>query len=227
MTSRRGPVRPDEDMVTEAEPALIDAVPPRVSLREAQKQLTRQRLLDAAEEVFERVGYRGATVEQIASCAGANRATFYLHFQGKVDLARGLAGKSAVAWIDAARELVAMEHIKEANVRKWLEKLRLAYGESQAIREVLLEAEASDPGIAAESVAFFQRLVDRVMAPLFERIPASSRSRQRTRVFLLWIALSKYFTYTEVQGLEISGNGLGEFAAMFTETLSAQTIRRK
>src|ERR1700756_4261765 len=59
------------------------ATEPQPSLREAQKEFTRQRLLDAAEELFESVGYRSATIEEIANRAGANRATFYLHFQGK------------------------------------------------------------------------------------------------------------------------------------------------
>ena len=48
------------------------AIPRRhASLRDEQKALTRRRLLDAAEAVFARRGYHGASVEEIAREAGA------------------------------------------------------------------------------------------------------------------------------------------------------------
>lgn len=44
---------------------------------------TRQRLLDAALEVFARDGFRGATIERICSRAGANIAAAHYHFGDK------------------------------------------------------------------------------------------------------------------------------------------------
>ena len=57
-----------------------------VSLRDQQKQLTRQRLLEAALEVFSSKGYANTTVDDVVASAGASRATFYLHFSSKIDL---------------------------------------------------------------------------------------------------------------------------------------------
>ena len=57
-----------------------------VSLRDQQKQLTRQRLLEAALEVFSSKGYANTTVDDVVASAGASRATFYLHFASKIDL---------------------------------------------------------------------------------------------------------------------------------------------
>ena len=57
-----------------------------VSLRDAQKQLTRSRLIDAAADSFRVRGYAATTIEDVASGAGATRATFYLHFRTKADL---------------------------------------------------------------------------------------------------------------------------------------------
>src|SRR5437764_10191454 len=56
--------------------------------REAQKQLTRSRLVDATVEAFRLRGYAATTVEDIAAAAGVTRATFYLHFEGKLDIYR-------------------------------------------------------------------------------------------------------------------------------------------
>jgi AcrR family transcriptional regulator len=55
------------------------------SLREEQRQLTRSRLKEASLEVFSRVGYNAATVDEIAERADVSRATFYFHFPTKRD----------------------------------------------------------------------------------------------------------------------------------------------
>jgi TetR/AcrR family transcriptional regulator, regulator of cefoperazone and chloramphenicol sensitivity len=44
---------------------------------------TKQRLLDAAEEIFAAKGYEAASVEEITKRAGANRAAISFHFGGK------------------------------------------------------------------------------------------------------------------------------------------------
>ncbi len=58
----------------------------RPSLRDEQKLLTRQRLLGAAEVVFARRGFHGASVEEIAREAGATTGALYSNFAGKEDL---------------------------------------------------------------------------------------------------------------------------------------------
>ena len=45
---------------------------------------TRQRLLDAAEEVFTELGYHDASITKIAEAAGVAPGTFYLYFEGKL-----------------------------------------------------------------------------------------------------------------------------------------------
>jgi AcrR family transcriptional regulator len=60
--------------------------PARVSLRDEQRALTRRRLLDAAEAVFARRGFHGASVEEIAREAGATTGALYSNFASKEDL---------------------------------------------------------------------------------------------------------------------------------------------
>jgi AcrR family transcriptional regulator len=60
------------------------------SLRAAQKQMTRQLLLDRGLELFGEKGYAATTVDDIAAAAGTTRATFYLHFPSKAELMRSL-----------------------------------------------------------------------------------------------------------------------------------------
>ncbi len=57
-------------------------------MREAYSSRTRQRLLEAAREVFSEFGYNGASVRQIVSRAGTNVASVNYHFGGKDALYR-------------------------------------------------------------------------------------------------------------------------------------------
>jgi AcrR family transcriptional regulator len=59
----------------------------RPSLREVHKEMTRQRLIEAAVEVFEEKGYPSATIEDITTRANVSRTTFYLHFSTKREVA--------------------------------------------------------------------------------------------------------------------------------------------
>lgn len=56
------------------------------TLREAQKQQTRQLLLNTGLELFESKGYAATTIDDIAAGAGTTRTTFYLHFPSKAQL---------------------------------------------------------------------------------------------------------------------------------------------
>jgi len=47
---------------------------------------TRQRLFDAAEEVFAELGYHEASIVKITEAAGVAQGTFYLYFAGKQEI---------------------------------------------------------------------------------------------------------------------------------------------
>jgi AcrR family transcriptional regulator len=70
---------------------------PGTSLRDEQKALTRRRLIDAAETVFARRGFHGASVEEIAREAGATTGALYSNFKGKEDLFLALFEQSMVS----------------------------------------------------------------------------------------------------------------------------------
>jgi AcrR family transcriptional regulator len=57
-----------------------------ISLRDAQKELTRKRIQDAARELFYLNGYEATTIDQIAVGAGTRRSTLYVHFRDKEDI---------------------------------------------------------------------------------------------------------------------------------------------
>src|SRR4051812_11272388 len=54
--------------------------------REQSRAQTRERLLDAARDVFARSGFHGASVDEIASAASYSTGALYSNFDGKEDL---------------------------------------------------------------------------------------------------------------------------------------------
>jgi AcrR family transcriptional regulator len=55
-------------------------------IREAQAKMTRDRIVEAAFQAFSVKGYQATSATEIASAAGASRATFYLHFATKAEI---------------------------------------------------------------------------------------------------------------------------------------------
>ena len=71
------------------------------------RDLTRQRLLDAAAEVFAEVGLDAASVEAICERAGFTRGAFYSNFDSKDELFLELARRVASERVAAVRARVA------------------------------------------------------------------------------------------------------------------------
>jgi AcrR family transcriptional regulator len=120
------------------------AAPGGGSLREAQKQFTYHRLLDAALDVFASDGYGQARVEDVAARAGASRATFYLHFTGKSGLTHALIDERGPSE-DAVWAAVPAGG---APVRAWLDELTGLWERQASYLLALEQAVAVDPTIA-------------------------------------------------------------------------------
>lgn len=72
--------------------------------RSARREATRQRVLDAAREVFAERGVIGGTVEDICDRAGFTRGAFYSNFLDKDDVLRALTEREharLLAFVDA------------------------------------------------------------------------------------------------------------------------------
>jgi AcrR family transcriptional regulator len=81
-------------------------VPPG-GLTSRRREATRQKLLDAAAQVFAEEGLDAASVEAICERAGFTRGAFYSNFETKDELFLELAGRVARARVDSVRERVA------------------------------------------------------------------------------------------------------------------------
>lgn len=69
----------------------------RPSVTPRRREVTRQRVIDAAREVFAERGVFGATVEDICAHAGFTRGAFYSNFAGKDEVLRELLAQEHAA----------------------------------------------------------------------------------------------------------------------------------
>ena len=142
------------------------------TLREAQKRMTRDLLLDSGLEVFERKGYAAATIDDIAKTAGATRTTFYLHFSSKADLVSQLLKRAEEIMVSTQGPPLS-EVVRLADpqlIREWLES-RVAQWDT--IKPYMLASyEASHEGDVAEQT---EKWFEDVVGQMADGLAAAGR----------------------------------------------------
>jgi AcrR family transcriptional regulator len=168
-------------------------------LREAQRQLTRERLVDAAVVLFGARGFRAVTIEQIAAEAGANRATFYLHFRNKEDVANAI-GDRLVPHIQAIfAALDALPDPTVEDVRAWLvQGLAEQTEERRNLLAVATEANVADPDLADDYLRFIDLFID-AMPNYLARFSDAERPAARTRMLMQLVQLERLSYLVVVQ----------------------------
>ncbi|MCV2393725.1 TetR/AcrR family transcriptional regulator [Actinotalea sp. M2MS4P-6] len=77
-----------------------------VAAESARRARTRERLMDAAFEVFAEVGVAASSVEQITERAGFTRGAFYSNFSSKEELFLALIARGNAVWVARLTEQV-------------------------------------------------------------------------------------------------------------------------
>ena len=128
------------------------------SLREAQKQLTRDMIVDRALELFTEKGYAATTIDEIAVAAGTTRATFYAHYPSRADLMRDFMarvnavldradGPDRATTPDGLIDVVREGELE--GILAWLESRAALWPVFRPYLDVLDEAAAVDPEVRA------------------------------------------------------------------------------
>ncbi|SKB34615.1 transcriptional regulator, TetR family [Arthrobacter sp. 49Tsu3.1M3] len=128
------------------------------SLREAQKQLTRDVIVERALELFTEKGYAATTIDEIAAAAGTTRVTFYAYYPTRSDLMRDFMARVNAVLDRAAgpdrrstaAELVDVVRAGElAGILAWLESRAALWPVFRPYLDVLEEAAAIDREVRA------------------------------------------------------------------------------
>ncbi len=92
--------------------------PQATTRREQRKQEIRAKIIEAAIEQFEKVGFEEATLEEICARAGISRPTFYSYYGSKQELIQALAEK---LWLNVAKEITNETLSSHRSTRHYIE----------------------------------------------------------------------------------------------------------
>lgn len=106
----------------------------------ASADITRQRILDAAEALFAERGFHGVTIREVARLVGVDAALVHYHFGGKEELLAKALLTRAEQFM-AEREAALSACIAEADGRPSLDDVIIAY-----TRPYLRHFQSGDPG---------------------------------------------------------------------------------
>lgn len=155
-----------------------------MSLRAAQKQMTRELFLAKALDLFVTKGYAATTIDDIATAAGSNRTTFYLHFTSKADVVTQLLQKvDAILTADddpPLTEVVASG--SRALIHAWLDR---KFSQWDTIKPYLLTSfqAMSEPDVVAQTEKWFEDAVAEMTAGL-DKAGRFPEDRRRVRCVL-------------------------------------------
>jgi AcrR family transcriptional regulator len=168
--------------------------------RARQRQRTRERFLDAALEVFDRVGYHDAKVEDILSVSGGGRATFYSHFTGKADIAAAVFERCMPMAFRDYERLDQLPEVTPERVRNWLCEMLRFWQEQRTAVDAINNAMADDPVIAVRHYAFVQRAADHLTTYLAPW-QGPHREEGQLRAVLLILQLERFCWHWLVRGI--------------------------
>jgi TetR/AcrR family transcriptional regulator, cholesterol catabolism regulator len=124
--------------------------------RERKKRARRERIYEAARQLFLEQGYAATTVEQIAEAADVAQTTFFNHFQSKDAVLREMTGEISAHLEAMLQQELATSDTAERRIRRFATQALRALGATEGLaREVLLELlrKASGPGTALPYLA--------------------------------------------------------------------------
>lgn len=164
------------------------------SLREAQKQLTRDMIVERALELFTTKGYAATTIDEIAAAAGTTRVTFYAYYPSRSDLMRDFMARvnavldradspekasTAVELVDVVREGTL------PGILAWLESRAGLWPVFRPYLDVLDEAAAVDREVRALVEGWHEEVISDIVRgmQLAGRFPEETHHIRGTLAF--------------------------------------------
>ncbi|MFH1560427.1 MAG: TetR/AcrR family transcriptional regulator [Chloroflexota bacterium] len=102
------------------------------------KESTRQRILDAATEVFSEKGYHGTAVDDIVKVSQTSKGSFYFHFPSKQDIFFSLVDRFIASLARSAEEAIGQERGALAKVNAALETVFNTFSRHRSLAKILL-----------------------------------------------------------------------------------------
>jgi AcrR family transcriptional regulator len=139
--------------------------------------------MDCGRAMLEDKGYAATTIEDIAAAAGASRATFYLHFNTKLDLVQAIRAATDPRFADRYRQLdealASSTRFSRAKLREWLASALEFWMANGKFIDVWRQATVVEPAATHDEYALSEELVGNLRNYLERNGEHPEESRQR------------------------------------------------
>jgi AcrR family transcriptional regulator len=150
-------------------------------LRQAQRELTRSRIRDAARKLFFALHFDATTMDQIANAAGLRRSTLYLHYKDKSEILSDIAADYAPRAVSLMERLPGPDPTV-AQLESWLDGVVAFVVEEKVSLSILLEIDQERPTSRP-----LEELVHDLLAALGRQVPAFRRAANGQQIEpLIW-----------------------------------------
>ncbi|MDV8071390.1 TetR/AcrR family transcriptional regulator [Rhodococcus sp. IEGM 1366] len=177
-------------------------VAPKLGLRDAQKNLTFNRLVDAAAELLNERGAFTITMDDVAKAAGVSRATVYSHFQSKSEITEAIAQRLYDDGSEVYGFLGNQPRWTRDSLRWWMHDVERRYREHIGYIGALSNAGPASH-MRASTVDTHSHYVDLMLSSDDQRwgdLPVAE-IRQRCLIFVLHVeSFCVAFTFGEFSG---------------------------
>jgi AcrR family transcriptional regulator len=165
--------------------------------------------MQAARHVFAERGYPDATVDEIATEAGASRATFYLHFKGKTELTAALVEEATPFAVERYRlldELLASGGpALRDRLRDWLSDWLSVWSERAQESHALLQAAMLEPEVESKRLRQSEALVG-ALERYYSELPEPERRPEHDRLLVLEIMTQRILALASMSRLPVGND---------------------
>jgi len=179
-----------EDRVNDRAAKTASLPPSRAVYLQRRRDKTRAAILLAAREVFAQANYLDARVEDIFRRAGVSRATFYMHFASKLELAHAIYDEIAPQTVELFDRLPALASQGLEAIKDWMRAFIDMHVEHRYVTPLLAQLQLFESDFRQRILHDAEHLIDRLGdagsgAFLRARGPDEAARRQRMRARLL------------------------------------------
>lgn len=182
--------------------------PRRRTLRDEQKENTRQKLLAAALDLFGEKGYSATTIDDIVEAAGASRGTYYLYFKNKGEIVTELAEEYTAATEALLPKLAELEDPSRDHLRRWLKSYVDLVNDHQVTIRASMQAEGGAPEMRAANdrrVAAFRDHLAQWMTEVRRGQGLSAESQAiNVRTTALLLQLERFCYFWLIRGWKVN-----------------------
>jgi AcrR family transcriptional regulator len=186
----------------------VSECPRRRTLRDEQRENTRQKLLAAAQHLFSEKGYGATTIDDIVEAAGASRGTYYLYFKNKGEIVTELAEEYAAATEALLPELAALADPSRGHLRNWLSKYVDLVITHQVTIRASMQAEGGAPEMRAANdrrmTTFRDQLAQWMIGVRTRQGVRIDRDAINVRTTALMLQLERFCYFWLIRGWDMS-----------------------